>query len=146
MPVPAIWGPKLWSVLHAIGARAGKNSKALRIDEAREIKWLLEHLETIVPCPECRQHIQAYRQGSGLPTNTYDTGLWLSKFHNAVNSRLGKVEVPFTEDLGKGTNIIESWNLYQAVLKESMFKGTVQGKALADWNRHLRMWMGFCGC
>jgi hypothetical protein len=146
MPVPAIWGPKLWTLLHAIGARAGKNSKALRIDEARELKWLLEHLETIVPCPECRQHIQIYRQTFGLPVNTYDTGIWLSTFHNSVNTRLGKAEMPFTDDLGRNTNILDAWNLYQAVLKESMFRGAVQGKALADWNRHLRMWMGFCGC
>ena len=146
MPVPSIWGPKLWAVLHAIGARAGKNSKALRIDEAREIKWLLEHLETIVPCPECRQHIQKYRGTAGLPGETYNTGEWLWKFHNAVNGRLEKTEIPFDTALGASTNILQAWADYQTVLKESMFRGTVQGKALADWNRHLRMWMGFSGC
>jgi hypothetical protein len=146
MPVPAIWGPKLWTVLHAIGSKAGRNSKALPIDEAREIKWLLEHLESIVPCPECKEHIIVYRKTTGLPVNTYDTGEWLSKFHNAVNSKLGKVEVPFTQDLGRGTNLLAAWAEYQAVLKESMFRGTVRGDALERWNRHLRMWMGFCGC
>jgi hypothetical protein len=146
MPVPAIWGPKLWATLHAIGARAGKNSKSLRIDEAREIKWLLEHLETIVPCPECRQHIKTYRQTTGLPENTYNTGEWLSKFHNAVNVRLGKNEVPYTNELGSSTTILSAWSAYQDVLKESMFRGTVRGEAIKEWNRHLRMWMGFCGC
>ncbi len=146
MPVPSIWGPKLWAVLHAIGARAGTNLKALRIDEAREIKWLLDHLETIVPCPECRQHIQKYRGTVGLPGETRNTGEWLWKFHNAVNVRLGKVEHPFDSGLGASTNILQAWAEYQTVLKESMFRGTVQGKALGDWNRHLRMWMGFAGC
>lgn len=146
MPLPAVWGPKLWAVLHAVGARAGRNSKALRIDEEREIKWLLDHLETIVPCAECKQHIVGYRQRVILPVNTYDTGEWISKFHNAVNVRLGKQEVPFTEDLGKTTNILNAWIDYQNVLKESMFRGTVRGEAVKEWNRHLRMWMGFCGC
>ena len=146
MPVPSIWGPKLWDVLHAIGSKAGRNSKALRIDEAREIKWLLEHLESIVPCPECRQHIKNYRQVTGIPVNTYDTGEWLSKFHNAVNTRLQKAEVAYTNDLGSGINILDAWVSYQNVLKESAMRGTVRGEALKEWNRHLRMWMGFSGC
>lgn len=146
MPLPAVWGPKLWTVLHAVGARAGRNSKALKIDEAREIKWLLDHLETIVPCPECKQHIVSYRKSVPYPINTYDTGEWISKFHNAVNVRLGKPELPFTEDLGKTTTILTAWADYQDVLKESAMRGTVRGEAIKEWNRHLRMWMGFCGC
>jgi len=145
MPVPSVWGPKLWTVLHAVGARAGKNSKALRIDEAREIKWLLEHLETIVPCPECRQHIVNHRKSVGLPTNTYDTGTWLWDFHNAVNRRLGKEELALNVESGLSSGVIDSWVAYQTVLKDSMFRGTVRGEALKDWNRHLRMWLGFSG-
>ena len=145
MPVPSVWGPKLWAVLHAIGARAGRNSKALRIDEAREIKWLLEHLETIVPCPECRQHIVNHRKTVGLPVNTYDTGEWVWTFHNAVNRRLGKDELALNIESGLSLAVLESWIGYQTVLKESMFRGTVRAEALKEWNRHLRMWLGFSG-
>jgi hypothetical protein len=145
MPVPAIWGPKLWAVLHAIGAWAGKNSKALRIDEAREIKWLLEHLETIVPCPECQQHIKRYRSQVGLPTATYDTGEWIWKFHNAVNDRLGKESMPLEVLATCGKNVLEPWAAYQTILQDSMFRGRVRGDCVKEWNRHLRMWMGFSG-
>lgn len=146
MPVPGIWGPKLWDVLHSIGARGGRSVEKLQGDELRELKWLLEHLETIVPCAECRDHIVNYRKQNGIIGIASEIGVWVWKFHNAVNERLGKpVRSIESIETGQSVDVLEGWRVYQSVLKESMFKGSVRGEAIKDWNRHLRLWLGFAG-
>ncbi len=143
MPVPAIWGPKLWAVLHAIGARAGiVCNKLLAADEARHCIWLLEHLEQIVPCPECRQHIVAYRKECMVPTDSKEIGLWIYTFHEAVNKRLGKAAgPPFTPELGRNTGLLESWKQYQESIRESVLKGSVVGHAVREWGRRYQLWI-----
>ncbi len=145
MPVPGVWGPKLWAVLHALGARAGLCSKAFAADELRYSLWLLEHLESIVPCPECRQHIVAYRKDNPLPEQTRMLGEWIWTFHEAVNQRLGKpAGPPFTQELGQTTRLQESWKEYQRSVQESMLKGSVSGDAIREWGRRFQLWMRCC--
>jgi hypothetical protein len=142
MPLPAVWGPKAWKLLHSIGARAGTSTvQKLQKDEERECLWLLSHIEYIIPCPECRNHIQAYRKKEGLPILT-NVGAWLWTFHEAVNERLGKGEgPPFTHDLGKGDNPLILWNEYQELIKDSYLNGNLLGKDVKEWGRHLRLWI-----
>jgi hypothetical protein len=142
MPLPAIWGPPAWKLLHAIGARAGtcKNSK-LKQDEIRECFWLLSHIEYIIPCPECRSHLIDYRKKQGLP-DISGIGAWIWTFHEAVNERLGKPEgPPFTHDLGKNINISESWKGYQEIIKDSYLNGNLLSKDVKEWGRHLKLWL-----
>lgn len=142
MPLPAIWGPHAWKLLHSIGARAGtcKNSKLQR-DELRESLWLLIHLEYIIPCPECRSHIIEYRKREGLP-EVSNYGAWLWTFHEAVNERLGKPEgPPFTHELGKSDSPLQLWKTYQEVIKDSYLNGNLLSKDVKEWGRHLKLWM-----
>ena len=138
MPLPAVWGPKAWKLLHAIGS---KRVPKLPKDEVREITWLLYHLEYIIPCPECRSHIIEYRKKNPFIDPT-STGAWIWTFHEAVNERLGKEEgPPFTLSLGSSTNILESWKEYQEIIKDSFLNGNLIGKDVKEWGRHLRLWL-----
>jgi hypothetical protein len=142
MPLPAVWGPQAWKLLHSIGARAGtcKNPK-LCIDEAREILWLLTHLEYIIPCPECRTHLIEYRKKNGIP-EPQNIGAWIWTFHEAVNERLGKPEgPPFTHSLGKDSSPTELWKNYQELIKDSYLHGHLLSKDVKEWGRHLRLWL-----
>ena len=142
MPLPGVWGPHAWKLLHSIGARAGtcKNPK-LCIDEAREIVWLLTHMEYIIPCPECRNHLIEYRKKNGIP-EPQNVGAWIWTFHEAVNERLGKPEgPPFTHSLGKDISPTEVWKKYQEVIKDSYLNGNLIGKDVKEWGRHLRLWL-----
>jgi hypothetical protein len=142
MPLPAVWGPRAWKLLHAIGARAGscKNPK-LKVDEERECIWILSHVEYIIPCPECRNHLQDYRKKNKLP-DISSIGAWIWTFHEAVNERLGKGEgPPFTLDLGKQDSPIQLWKEYQEVIKDSYINGNLLSKDVNEWGRHLKLWL-----
>lgn len=141
MPLPAVWGPIAWKLLHAIGAKAGRPSiPSLRIDEQRQVQWLLQHLEYIIPCNECRQHIQLYRKSVGLPDSS-SFAAWIWTFHEAVNERLGKPEgPPFTLELGKDVDILKTWKEYIDCVKESYQLGHLRSEDVKEWKRHLLLW------
>lgn len=143
MVLPSVWGPKLWIVLHGIGRIAGRSPFPVRRDEERELKWLIDRLETIVPCPECRAHIESYRKEHPPPLAAAEVGQWFWQFHNAVNKRLNKPEIPMPIG-GEPTKVIDSWKVYQTTIKESLLKGVLRQDAINDFGRHLRMWQGFC--
>ena len=145
MPLPAIWGPKLWAVLHGIGARCGKSIPQTRRDEERELKWLIDHLETIVPCPECRDHITRYKKEHPMPGKAAEYGYWIWQFHEAVNTRLGKPSVAWTGDIGNSVNLAKAWADFQNCLKDSLLKGSVRGDLVTKWKIHLQLWQGFSG-
>jgi len=145
MPLPAVWGPKGWALLHGIGKRAGSCSiPKLKTDENREALWLVHHLEFIIPCPECRAHIRAYRKKNGLPTQSSQIGKWLWNLHEAVNQRLGKpAGPPFTELIGAEADIWKSWLEFLDCVKESFQVGHLHQSEIKEWNRHLRHWLSF---
>ncbi len=143
MPLPQVWGPIAWNLLHSIGARAGKGKQPrLRADEQREVFWLLAHLEYIIPCPECRQHIIAYRKANGLPTSPDLIGSWIWNFHEAVNERLKKeAGPPFTHSLGLDINPAEIWKSYKLCVKESFQLGHLSTFDVKEWGRHFLLWL-----
>lgn len=150
MPVPGIWGPHLWAVLHRIGYRAGKAPDIMAKDEKRELDWLLSHLESIVPCVECRQHIEEYRKTRGMPLPLpSELGKWVWEFHEAVNLRLGKVSgVAYSPSLGSlpaNKSLRALWREYTENVFESVQMGNLPGKNLSEFARHLFLWQGFAG-
>jgi hypothetical protein len=151
MPLPSVWGPYLWAVLHRIGYRAGKAPDIMARDEKRELDWLFAHLETIVPCVECRQHIEEYRKVHGIPVPA-DCGRWMWEFHEDVNRRLGKTSVPYSGDLGSPGHALQTnkslrrlWREYCESIFESVQMGNLPGKNLTEFGRHLFLWQGFAG-
>lgn len=144
MPHPSLWGPKAWEILHGIGWRAGRSPiSRLAIDEKREIVWLLQHLEYIIPCPECKGHIKAYRKVEEIPKESKEIGAWLWTFHEAVNERLGKGEgPPFTHTLGEGKPLQKLFKEYIAFIQESFtIAGHLQLQQVKEWNRHFHLWL-----
>jgi hypothetical protein len=141
MPVPGIWGPLLWKVLHPLSiVQSTRNS--FQKDKEYQYKWLIEHLETIIPCEECRKHSKEYRQSHpGYMTNPKE---WMWTFHNAVNTRLGKEEFPL-DQLLESTSIRKSWKEYTDSLQESLLTGHLRGELVKEYKRHLLLWAAFSG-
>jgi len=145
MNAPGVWGPHLWAVLHRIGFHAGKAPEKLARDEKREFEWLINHLETVVPCAECRAHIEEYRRArKGVsPANA---ARWIWEFHEAVNARLGKTGVEFSSDLGSSSpkkTLRQLWKTYTDTILTSVQVGFVTREAVSEFSRHLFLWQGF---
>ena len=142
MPLPAVWGPVAWRLLHAIGAKAGRpTANSMQKDEQRYAVWLINHIEYIIPCNECRAHIQTYRKKEPVPDDSRGIGAWLWKFHEAVNERLGKPEgPPFSVTLGKGVDVQKTWKEYLACVKESFLIGHLRNEDVKEWARILMLW------
>ena len=98
-PETTHWGPILWTILHALAERGGKSVNVLfRPDEIRQWILVMTTLPKIIPCPDCREHAEAWLLArpfldlktvpqtqlySWLTTYIYD-------FHEAVNKRTEK--------------------------------------------------------
>lgn len=141
MPVPSVWGPSLWRVLHCLTIRASQNrsSPKCKEDEKRELAWLFVHLESIISCIECKKHIEEYKKKNPLPSDPAAYAEWTWVFHEAVNERLGKPPGPAYLDLQaiySSLSWVSEWNKYRSSLAESVIKGSVHGIALRDWTRH----------
>ena len=155
MNAPGVWGPHLWAVLHRIGFHAGKAPEKLAKDERREFEWLINHLETVVPCAECRAHIEEYRRGRRTTASASakaDPARWIWEFHEAVNARLGKTGVDFSSDLGSSASSASSaskktlrqlWKTYTDTILTSVQVGFVSRESVSEFSRHLFLWQGF---
>ena len=148
MPAPGIWGPRLWEVLHKIGYHYENTSPAteiLRRDARRELDWIINHLDTIVPCPECRHHIESHIKRYPIVSEK-NIGRWIWNLHESVNEQLGKPKGPSYEEIviSKG-NLHSLWKEYASSIYESVQMGNLPGKNLSEYARHLFLWKGFLG-
>lgn len=145
MNAPGVWGPHLWAVLHRIGFHAGKAPEKLARDEKREFEWLINHLETVVPCAECRAHIEEYRRARKGVSPAANGARWIWEFHEAVNARLGKTGVEFSSDLGSSSKktLRQLWKTYTDTILTSVQVGFVTREAVSEFSRHLFLWQGF---
>ena len=147
MAKPAVWGPHLWSVLEVIGWRSHVShttSPTIQGDMYRELRWLLIHLETIIPCAECRNHIISYKKEHPLPLSVKEYSLWIWNLHDAVNTRLGKgPSPPWNADIGSKTHLWTAWKNYRSSIKDSIVTGKHNGSFILEFNRHLMLWASF---
>jgi hypothetical protein len=83
----AVWGPKVWGVLHDLAEVRGEGAIGL---------W--EELGRVLPgslsCVECQRHMTAWFAAHPLRT-VVGPRVWMLAAHNAVNERLGRR--PWTE-------------------------------------------------
>jgi hypothetical protein len=98
-PETANWGPILWKILHALAERGGKTfAPSFREDERRQWQNIIPLLPKIIPCPDCRNHAEAWillNPITALKTlsesEMYDWLTdWFYRFHENVNQRIGK--------------------------------------------------------
>lgn len=140
MSPPAVWGPRLWAFLHAFASRVGKGTTpAVQADETREAAWIADHVDTVIPCKECRDHWKAYRKE--FPgTATTD---WMVKAHNSVNRKMGKAEWTPGETVVKHAPVKELWVAYVASIQESIAQGHLKGDHVATFATHIGLWRSF---
>lgn len=79
----------IWHVIHLTAAWATSEPKIKFF-----IEWIHEVIQEKLPCEECRGHMKRYLEEHppGAEVNMF---VWSWKFHNAVNTRLGKETFDF---------------------------------------------------
>lgn len=109
---PKYVGPGTWHVIHAL-AYAAKTKN----EQQQFVKTMHTICETF-PCENCKEHCKEYIKNN--PMNKlidveFDTGeklglfMWTWKFHNAVNQRIGKNTMSWSD----------AYSLYSGVNKKS---------------------------
>ena len=91
-----LWGPITWVLFHTLIEKTKEESIPY-------IKHILIHIITIIcktlPCPTCREHasnlLANYKHYNELTTKT-QLKTWMLGFHNVVNKKLSKQEVPYS--------------------------------------------------
>ncbi len=96
------YGPYAWQVLHGIGALYRPEMK-----ETTE-RMVVEVIEKF-PCDECSKHGMDYLKTNPIDyTSRESFARSIHKFHNAVNTKLGKAEYPWTDALCPKENTCSS--------------------------------------
>ena len=89
---PAVFSPSIWDMLHVMAMTYPEHPDMHR---QRSMSLLLQNLCPNLPCPGCGQHCQLYiTENPPNVSHREDLKLWLYTFHNAVNTRLGKRNMP----------------------------------------------------
>ncbi len=148
MPSNREWGPFLWTILHGLAERLGRQPNELMAsDEAREMVLVLKGVELIMPCEKCRAHFHDYRMKHPIDGFSSKRGEhlrftireWLWRLHELVNERNGAA--PFSiENLTptyQNANVEDAWKNLQTYLKTSVTSGIVLSENLKSFRRHL---------
>jgi hypothetical protein len=109
---------------------------------------LLKTLIPIIPCEECKAHAATYIKETpfDLPASYPAWNLYIRTyfytFHEVVNTRLGKPNVPFSSlsETYKSTGELTTWTqeLNGMMLRAMKLNGMHMG-AWQTWQNHLRM-------
>ena len=124
MSAPEHWGPRLWRFLHGLAD----------VSDRRDIYPLwnsfLRQTAGVIPCQKCQKHMSEYWSGRVfLPKqwNGYtgeqvrqDIRSKMNAFHNAVNTRLEKPQVPLGPlgDVNRVELLHELQALFQGLREE----------------------------
>ena len=118
------WGPIVWNLIHNIPLKVGSLQN---ISKAVE---LINNMYSILPCPECRNHMIYYLENNKIIFNQStnfeqcrkDLALYLYNFHNYVNQLTGKLPYPYTKFESTLQNSVNFTEL------EKMFKNSINKK------------------
>lgn len=93
MPLASVdtWGPILWKTLHIVGVHIGQHIALDDTTTSLQIKYIVDNLPRMLPCPDCQDHAQTYIDTNPfLPVGktrndlTVYVSTYLFEFHNAV--------------------------------------------------------------
>ena len=91
----SFWGPRIWAMLHHYANLAsGPNASP---ENSLHLFRIVLSAGALLPCGECREHAAAYARTHGLRemlAQREAPAQWMLRFHNSVNSRLGKSPFP----------------------------------------------------
>tara|TARA_B100001059_G_scaffold217659_1_gene237115 strand:- start:1964 stop:2455 length:492 start_codon:yes stop_codon:yes gene_type:complete len=103
---PEVWGPAFWFSLHNGATKYPLNASPLWRER---MKSFIKGIPVMVPCEKCADHATAYIESCSNLDEVVKNRVSLFKFfvdfHNFVNRRLGKHEIPLKTaiDLYTGT-------------------------------------------
>lgn len=136
------WGPHLWSILHQLASRVGRQPTAmLAADEQRIWGQFIRMTEGIMPCQMCRGHYREWlkRNGAGFAPTVED--LW--SLHEAVNERRGVESGVFLSDMEnmyrvRGTRELqETIETLLKILRQATYERQVDGVVIHEWRAKL---------
>jgi hypothetical protein len=146
MPVASIWGPYLWKFLHTFAGkvqeRHGKETK-FKKDEELEAKWILSHIDKIIPCKECLAHLVAFKRHTPIPPHSSGYAEWVWIFHESVNRKLGKTPGPPLHEVGIEGNISQLLKEYIECIEDSILQTYVRRIHVIEFQRHVSMWINY---
>lgn len=93
---PRIVGPGTWITTHVYCLVCDKSGRRRDYRECGSFIYRMIHA---FPCRKCRRHAVKYLNKHSLPRNKEEGSLfeWSVTFHNAVNTRLKKPEMPLVD-------------------------------------------------
>jgi hypothetical protein len=144
------WGPLLWQVLHGLAEKIGALVVPLYApDELKLWPQLLQTIELVLPCEECRKHCKEWVHEHPLtPMKTLtNAGLkiwiktWLWTFHSDVDCRLDKPTVTYDEleGLYRNVPIQTQFRLIEAIEKKTMSFSGVKRNDWMNFVKYYRM-------
>lgn len=150
MPSNRDWGPFLWTVLHGIAEKLGRQTiEIMASDEAREMVFVLRSLEHIMPCEKCRKHYHDYLKKNPVDEFANRRGetlrqavrQWLWKLHEAVNERNGVASFPIEELTPRYqcAPIGDSLKQLYIVLSKAVPAGLISSEPLKSFRRHVSL-------
>lgn len=90
-----VWGPSGWAYLHSMAISYPQEPALCDVHRAGQ---LIVDFVARVPCLECVQHITNYILKHPLALDSGDSfQIWVWRFHNFVNHRLGHRELSLQE-------------------------------------------------
>jgi hypothetical protein len=148
MPSNKDWGPFLWTFLHGIAEKLGRQSSdLLASDEAREITLVLRGVEFVMPCEKCRKHYHEYLKKNTIDDVPQKRGdhlrqavrMWLWRLHEAVNERnnapsfsLEQLTVTY-----QTASIADSYSTFNAVVNRAIANGLLNPEQVKSFRRHV---------
>jgi len=94
---PETWGPIFWTTMHIVTLGYPVSPSA---DEKAGAAAFFNSLQTMIPCPICREHYAAFLAESPVETangSRDELVFWAFTLHNKVNDRLGKRQITWDD-------------------------------------------------
>lgn len=158
MPLPSIWGPALWTILHSAAERVGQNVVVgIRFDEIRELELLVKSFPIALPCAICQQHSREYLRnhpinwsGQTGPDVTEKVRKWFYDFHDHVNRTKSEptTSIPYEEVSSKYnsiTNLADQHKIVIDQISQAITFNIVKHEAAVKFRRHLGSLRSFIG-
>lgn len=82
------WGNGRWQSIHVTAAWVDTTDKF-----KTWCSWIKNQVKNL-PCPDCVKHAEEYVKANP-PESAEDAFIWSWRFHNTVNSRLGKPQMEY---------------------------------------------------
>lgn len=127
------WGKGCWKIIHFTAIYDDQtNNKVF-------CKWI-RNFVTKIPCKDCSDHATKYVTDNP-PEKTLDLLLWTINFHNAVNKRLGKPQIPVNEAKVICTRLLtdNGWEegYWISIHQTAVYENTTGIRLFPDWFRFM---------